>query len=342
MRPTFSIIAFTVLSGAGYGLLFLTGLGLAFGMSMVPYEASFTGLDCFNFDRTPAAPQIHDPRILFGVLMGVGALLATAGLLASTAHLGQPLRAWRAFSQWRSSWLSREGVLALSTYVPILVLVWLVFLRDPAAAEGWIRLCGLLLALCSAATVYCTAHIYSSLKPVRAWHDSHVLPGYLLLGLYSGALWLVALAMLRIPGTTGGTASQWLWPANAALIAPACAWLKHRYWLGLDARAQIPSAGAATGLDRFGTVRSFEQPHTEENYLTHEMGFVLARKHSRKLRAIAFWLILLAPLAMLPLAWLLGWPAAWLVLIAGMTGIFVERWLFFAEAKHAVMAYYGR
>ena len=30
MRPTFSIIFFTVLSGAGYGLWFLLGLGLAF------------------------------------------------------------------------------------------------------------------------------------------------------------------------------------------------------------------------------------------------------------------------------------------------------------------------
>lgn len=340
MRPTFSIIAFTVLSGAGYGLLFLTGLGLAFGISLVPYEASFNGLDCFNFDRTPVPPQIQDPRILFGAMMGVGVLLATAGLLASTAHLGQPLRAWRAFSQWRSSWLSREGVLALLTYVPILALLWLVFMRDPAAAKGWIRPCGLLLALFSAATVYCTAHIYTSLKPVRAWHDAHVLPGYLLLGLYAGALWFVALGTLRIPAFVERV--EWLWLANAVLIAPACAWLKRRYWRGLDTRAQIPSAGHATGLDRFGTVRSFEQPHTEENYLTHEMGFVLARKHARKLRAIAFWLILLAPLAMLPLAWLLGWPAAWLALIAGMGGVFVERWLFFAEAKHAVMAYYGR
>lgn len=340
MRPTFSIIAFTVLSGAGYGLLFLCGVALACGGSLTPYEV--IPIDDFTFGRAPLSTEVQDPRILPGVLLAVGALLATAGLLASTAHLGQPLRAWRALSQWRSSWLSREGVLALVTYGPILALGWLVFVREPAAADGWIRVGGLLLALCSAATVYCTAHIYSSLKPVRAWNDAHVLPGYLLLGLYSGALWLVALAMLRIPGVPGVAASQWLWLANAVLVAPACAWLKRRYWRGLDTHVQIPSAGTATGLDRFGTVRSFEQPHTEENYLTHEMGFVLARKHSRKLRAIALWLILLAPLAMLPLAWLLGWSAAWLALIVGMTGLFIERWLFFAEAKHAVMAYYGR
>ena len=42
------------------------------------------------------------------------ALLVSAGLLSSVGHLGKPLRAWRAFSQWRSSWLSREGVAALN------------------------------------------------------------------------------------------------------------------------------------------------------------------------------------------------------------------------------------
>ncbi|PKL29993.1 MAG: hypothetical protein CVV45_19805 [Spirochaetae bacterium HGW-Spirochaetae-10] len=32
-----------------------------------------------------------------------------AGLIASGFHLGRPERALRAFSQWRSSWLSREA-----------------------------------------------------------------------------------------------------------------------------------------------------------------------------------------------------------------------------------------
>ncbi len=42
--------------------------------------------------------------------MGLALGLIAAGLLSSTGHLGRPERAWRAFSQWRSSWLSREGV----------------------------------------------------------------------------------------------------------------------------------------------------------------------------------------------------------------------------------------
>ena len=54
--------------------------------------------------------------------------------------------------------------------------------------------------------------------------------------------------------------------------------LKILYWRDIDRMPPV-SAGAATGLETLGTVRSFEQPHTEENYLTREMGFVLARKH---------------------------------------------------------------
>jgi DMSO reductase anchor subunit len=340
MRPTFSIILFTVLSGAGYGLLFLLGLGLACGHWLAPY-AVFT-FDDFRFGHAAVTPVIEDPRMSVAIGLLAGSLLATIGLLASIAHLGQPLRAWRAFSQWRSSWLSREGVASLATYLPLAAIFWFLFAegRDGAALPV-VRTCGLLLALCSTATVYCTAHIYSCLKPIRAWNNRFVLPGYLLLGLQAGALWLVALN-LPPPGDVRLNGFRWIWLSNATLIAPACALLKWKYWRWLDAPTSEPNAGIATGLDRIGSVRSFEQPHTEENYLTHEMGFVLARKHARRLRAIAFWLILLAPGTTLPLVLLIGWPAAWLALLMGMTGIFVERWLFFAEARHAVMAYYGR
>jgi DMSO reductase anchor subunit len=122
------------------------------------------------------------------------------------------------------------------------------------------------------------------------------------------------------------------------------AWLKHHYWRSIDAQPAI-GAGYATGLAALGAVRSFEQPNTEENYLTHEMGFVLARKHARKLRRVVLIAAFLLPALFAALA--LGLPtvapfAAGLALASGVGGLFVERWLFFAEAKHAVMAYYQR
>ena len=101
---------------------------------------------------------------------------------------------------------------------------------------------------------------------------------------------------------------------------------------------------SATGLGPFGTVRTFEAPHTEDNYLTREMGFVLARKHASKLRAISLMLFAALPIVCAILSLLAG-PSTAFAAIAAVCiifGLFVERWLFFAQAKHKVMLFYGR
>jgi DMSO reductase anchor subunit len=113
------------------------------------------------------------------------------GLLSSTKHLGHPERAWRALSQWRSSWLSREGVASLITFIPagIFALGW-IFGADLSRGVGFF---GVLTAVWAGITVYCTAMIYATLKPIAAWNNGYVVPCYLLLGLATGASWLAAL-----------------------------------------------------------------------------------------------------------------------------------------------------
>jgi len=358
MRPTFSIIAFTLLSGTGYGLWFLLGLGLAIEWPVcVPMQPAIASVVPLRFCEYPP---------LIGYALLAGFLMVTAGLLASLGHLGQPRRAWRAFSQWRSSWLSREGVASIVTYVPaaLLALVGLVLLLPPtdetsvrqsvdhgvalqimSLAPAAARVLGATLALMSAVTVYCTANIYSSLKPIRAWHNRHVVAAYLLLGLYGGALclWFLTTWPAAMNHATGGREMPFVLVGIAVLAALGLV-LKFLYWRDIDRTPPI-SAGVATGLEALGTVRSFEQPHTEENYLTREMGFVLARKHASKLRAIGLIAGFAIPglLALLALALPATRPfAAWIAFISGMSGLFVERWLFFAQARHAVMGYYAR
>ena len=320
MRPAFSVIFFTVMSGCGYGLLFLCGLALTF--------------DSAQFGRIEGL-----------TLLGVGAVFVVAGLLASTLHLGQPQRAWRAFSQWRSSWLSREGVASVASFVPILALSWCLWHGgDPNGVHAL----GALLALLAVITVVCTAGIYTSLKTIPAWHNRYVLPGYLLLGLLGGAIWIRALHGLLDDGNprvaVGSPGLTWL----IAALALASWLLKRAYWNAIDTAAPDATPESATGLGRFGAVRSVEAPHTEENYLTHEMGFALARKHAARLRAMA--LILIGPLPIvLAMATALLDPrsptqASCTAIAAALlvtAGLFVERWLFFAEAKHVVMLYYG-
>jgi sulfite dehydrogenase (quinone) subunit SoeC len=310
MRPTFSILFFTVMSGAGYGLLFLVGIGLLIGVDAAAGTA-----------------------LIFGFA------LTSAGLLSSLLHLGQPQRAWRALSQWRSSWLSREGVAALLTLVPLVALGSIFLWPSPIpASHGMICALGALLAVLSAVTVYCTSGIYSSLKTIHAWRNAYVLPGYLLLGLLGGASVLWLLEAITHRDHTG------ILPGLIGALAIAAAALKLVYWRYIDTTPPGATIESATGLGRFGPVRAAEAPHTEENYLTHEMGFVLARKHAARLRAIALILIGATPavLAFITVPWPAFAPTcASLAALSVIAGSFVERWLFFAQAKHVVMLYYG-
>jgi sulfite dehydrogenase (quinone) subunit SoeC len=309
MHPAFSVILFTTLSGSGYGLLALLGL------QRLLQPAAFTG---------GAALGVY----------GFALTLVTVGLLASLWHLGQPTRAWRAVTQWRTSWLSREGVASLLTYVPALAALWLAWNGGDDLAA---RATGGVLCVASLVTVACTAMIYVSLPPIPAWSDRAVLPGYLAYALLGGAWWLLAaLALLGawVPG----------WAAAAvALLALALGLLKHAYWRRIE-RPALPSAAAAIGLPSIGTVRSFERPHTERNYLLREMGFVLARRHARRLRALALGLGLLLPVLLLVPSVL--WPATAsvalpLAALIFQLGALVERWLFFAQARHTIQSYYG-
>ncbi len=76
------------------------------------------------------------------------------------------------------------------------------------------------------------------------------------------------------------------------------------------------------------------------------MGYRVARKHAAKLRRIAIVLGAVAPFGLLLAA--ASTSINWLVpvlavaaLATHLPGVLVERWLFFAEAKHTVMLYYG-
>jgi DMSO reductase anchor subunit len=307
MHPAPSIIIFTTLSGLGYGLAMVLGLGL---------------LD-------PAAPATKIAHVLAIAMIG-------AGLMSSTLHLGNPQRAWRALSQWRSSWLSREGVMSIVTFVPLLWSAW------ACVIEGrYLALPGLAGSVLSLVTVFCTAMIYTSLKSVQAWHTPLTPACYLLFAAAGG---LVLASLLAFAG--GGNASLL---AVLAAIALMAAWIAKASWRrNMLTLAPISTPESATGLGAIGKVRLFERPHVTENYLTHEMGFRIARKHAAKLWNIAvvmggaipaLALLLLAILGQVP-----GTIAAMIASVAVLShviGMLAERWLFFAEARHAVMNYYN-
>ncbi|TPN89509.1 dimethyl sulfoxide reductase anchor subunit [Mesorhizobium sp. CU2] len=310
MHPAFSVVFFTTATGAGYGLLAL--LGMLGGFSLIPADF-WLGL--------------------VGMALALG--LIAAGLLSSTGHLGRPERAWRAFSQWRSSWLSREGVASVATFIPACIFgIGWVFL---GRSGGWVAIAGLLAAIGAAVTVCTTGMIYASLKPIAQWHSRYTLPAYLIFAAMTGSV----LGNALLQGFNVGSNAMLI----LALLATLAGWgWKLATWRYNDRLEISTTANTATGLAG-GLVRSIEWPHTEENYLLKEMGFRIARKHSAKLRLIAQALAFVVPLVLLVLVFVAPWPLAALssalAAIVQFAGVLVERWLFFAEAKHTVTLYYG-
>jgi DMSO reductase anchor subunit len=309
MNPAPSIVFFTTAAGAGYGLLFWLGLLRAFGL-------------------TPPAPAFAILALLLALA------LISAGLLSSMKHLGRPERAWRALSQWRSSWLSREGVAAIATYIPAgLFLLALIAGNEPLAI-----IAGLLSALGAVVTTWATGMIYASLRTVRQWDHPMVPWGYLLFAAFCGAALLAALAAFfsgdaRLPAIL------------TALLGGGAIAFKRAYWDSIDApkRQDAPSVESATGLGRIGRTRPLDPPHTEQNWLLREMGFRVARAHRARLRTLTIAGFALATvLALLAVPLPGAWPALPLVpaAAAALAAMLVERWLMFAEATHTVTLYY--
>jgi sulfite dehydrogenase (quinone) subunit SoeC len=305
MHPALSIIAFTTLSGAGFGLM--VWLGLGFG----PSGTSFAVVAC-----------------------GLAIALAVVGLASSLWHLGNPQRAWRALSQWRTSWLSREGVLAVATLIAfgVYALLWV-------AGAGRVLPLGILAALLALATVYATSMIYASIKAVPRWSKA---PTPLLFLAYAIAGGGLAFAAAAVPFRN---VSAPLLTLLAGLIliagAAAFAWTERASHIGLDADGSTPET--AIGLPQLGRARLFEAPHTAPNYLMKEMVFRVARKHAQKIRRIAFNGAFIFPIICTGLGVISPSlaPALVAALPVHLLGVALSRWLFFAEAEHVVSLYYG-
>ena len=289
MHPAPSVIIFTTLSGLGFGLLVFLGLGFP----------PVTGWVAFVFFLIAYA-------------------LAVGGLLASTFHLGHPERALKAFSQWRTSWLSREAWAAVTALVIMaLYAMGAVFFDTRISAVGWLG------AGLSLATVITTAMIYTQIKAVPRWHQALTPLHLTTASLSGGALLAGQITLAQIFLFLGGI-------------------IQIAHWLRGDGRfAQAgQSIASATGLSEAGRIRAFEAPHTGTNYLLREMVHVVGRKHAQRLRIIALGLGFVLPLALLLI------PGAshglgGLAVLSHILGMLASRWLFFAQAEHVVGLYYG-
>ena len=290
MHPAPSIIIFTALSGLGFGLLFWLGIGIP----------DVSGWNAF--------------AIYF-----IAFTSAVTGLVASSFHLGNPQRAWRAFTQWRSSWLSREGWLAV-----LALMVMGIYGLGVIFFEFSLSLIGFAGSVISLVTVFATSMIYAQMKTVPRWNHWTTCALFLALAISGGAI------------LTGQAKT-----AAALLILAGV--IQVIVWLTGDARfdERGSTIETATQLGHIGKVRLFEPPHTGSNYLLKEMVYEVGRKHAGKLRMWSIILMCIIPaliLLVLPVNLFVGVIA----MLLHLAGVFASRWLFFAEAEHVVGLYYGK
>jgi DMSO reductase anchor subunit len=293
MHPAPSVIIFTTFSGLGFGLLFWLGLGVI-------------------------VPQYWGAFIWFTIAY----LMAVGGLLASTFHLGHPERFLKAFSQWRSSWLSREGICAVATLIIMALYgAGLVFFGTRIAVLGVLGAMGAL------ATVFTTAMIYTQMTTVPRWKHWTTPVLFLMLSLGGGALFAGQVKLAMILLVVAGAVQIFAWQTGDQRFSEAGSTLE-----------------TATGLGNIGRVRAFEPPHTGTNYLLKEFVYDVGRRHVQKLRFIALSLGFVVPILALALVQITPYTHifALFAVLSHVIGILALRWLFFAQAEHVVGLYYGK
>ena len=288
MHPAPSVIIFTIFSGLGFGLFFLLGLGFF----LTNYWLNF---------------------LLFFLAYGFSII----GLLSSLFHLGNPQRFLKAFSQWRTSWLSREGIFSTSTLI-----IMVPFAIGKIFLDKEFVILGVVGSALSILTIFCTAMIYAQLRTVPRW-NSFFTPVLFLLYSLGGGAFLV---------NEGGL---------AAIILILSSLIQLYAWLNGDQLFKQAGSNvkSATGLGYIGEVRLLEGPHTGTNYLLKEMVYIVGRKHRIRLRIIGFILAGILPGFVL-LLFNLNIFLLILVFLIHLIGMSLIRWLFFAEAEHVVGLYY--
>lgn len=308
MHPAFSVIFFTVMSGAGYGLFMLLAVYHVFGFA-----------------------EFSQRSLLTTGIIALG--LITAGLMSSTFHLANPKNAWRSWMRFKTSWLSREAVFAVMFYGPAVLYLGGAWLQG-VQMNGFFLAMGLLAAVLALITVFSTGMIYGCLKTIRQWNTALTPANYILIGLALGGVLLST-----ITGYAHGPQTAVLGFAVALLVIAAVMKAIYYFWI---ARVIGPSIKTATGFTR-AAVRLLDTGHTAGTFLTEEFGYDPGEGRTRffKFLVFVFGFILPAVLLAIAVAGQAGVAAAQWAVVSAFIGIGFERWLFFAEARHVVNLYHG-
>jgi DMSO reductase anchor subunit len=308
VNPAFSVVFFTTLAGVAQGIV--VGLAVAAGLPGITVGPGFAL-----------------------TMLGTAVVLLVVALGCSFLHLGRPARAWRSATMWRTSWLSRE-VIVLPALIGVVALWW-AMLRA-GAPSAWTSVVLPLAALVLAALLWlCTAMIYACLRFIEEWAHPLTLAGFVLTGLSSGLLVLTAAA--QVAGDTSFAQGTGTAAAVVTLLAGVARVAALRRNARLRHRSTLQSA---TGIAAARLVQT-SMGMSAGSFNTREFFHRASASTVRQARVVLVVLGFAVPalLAALGLATAASWP--WLAAVAvQLPGLIVDRWFFFAQAKHPQNLYY--
>ena len=321
MKPAFSVIFLTTLIGAGQGL----------------FLALFTQQSYALFGLLPAQP---DSFYAYGSIIVL--LLLAGGLVASFFHLGRPERAWRAATQWRTSWLSREVIVLPSfmgvvfLYAAVHLLGWkpvVVVLPGDLVVDLSVVL-GAIGTLLAFALYISTSMIYACLRFLREWNSPLTVINYILLGGASGFTLAAAFAAVSAP-TQASFFGGW------AIIITLLAFVSRSASLVRNSRLKaLSTLQTAIGVKHPQIVQR-SMGAMGGTFNTREFFHGKSKLFLRKIKPGFLLLSFVVPLLLL----VLSLPTSSALLLGGAfvvqyTGLLAERWYFFADANHPQNHYY--
>lgn len=320
MRPAFSVLFLTTLIGAGQGLLVALVAGQLF---LVVGTGGMTETGGF-----------------YAAGSALALVLLALGLLASFFHLANPQRAWRAATQWRTSWLSRE-VIALPAVMGMAVLYgglhwlgWDMALMHFANGKSLdlTMAVGFVTVLACFALFLCTGMIYACVKFIREWASVWTVINYTLMGLASGFILAAAFAASNGSVVTGVFSGMALVLTIAALFGRA-------YSLWRNARIRpVSTLKGAIGAPH-QNIRQVSQGFGGKSFNTTEFFHGVSADTVRMLVVFFIAAGFVAPAALV----LMGATALlWLAFVVQYVGLLAERWVFFAHGNHVQNLYYQR
>lgn len=314
MKPAFSVVFLTTLSGAGQGLL----------IALVAVEWAA---------RLGFATVAGVPRSFYVAGAALACLLGALGLVASFFHLGHPERAWRAIAMWRTSWLSRECLC-----LPVFLGSAFAFGAAHALNSPYTLAIGCVSVVASGLLFVCTGMIYACLRFLQEWATPLTLVNFALLGCASG--WTLATAC-----------AAWLAPALIVpLAAGACVLtfaggITRGASLVRNARLRPKSTvQSATGI-RAERVEQKSRGFTAGAFNLREFFHGKTPQTLRRVKWTFIAAAFVVPFCLVAFGGSVGSSGPALVLLCAAAaiqyaGLVAERWFFFAEARHPQNLYY--